>query len=254
MAEGGETNSAIVGGHVIILNALRQLVEHGLIIPLQRFHSQIKQNEQERRITKATVESCLAPTAERIAAVVEAKCPASRPTIKGLIQEDVDTLAEKLRRRIQSLKGKLAQEKNVQGNGKRTKKVTKGSAIASTKKNTNPAATTTPKLKLKLKSLKKSKKCPQRNLLQNPLLLPKATIRAPMPKGMHGPHPRENRMGKGEGRALLLANSASNQVEGDGLLWIPPCLPPLHSYEREAGPGRHVPGLLFPQGQQLHLP
>jgi hypothetical protein len=151
MAEAGETNSAIIGGRVIILNTLRQLVEHGLVIPLQCFHSQIKQNEQERRITKATVKSCLTSTAERIAAVVEAERPASHPTLKGLIQEDVGTLTEELRRRIQSLEGKLGQAKNVQGNGKRTKKVTKGTAIAPTKKNMKPTATTTPKSKPKPK-------------------------------------------------------------------------------------------------------
>jgi hypothetical protein len=157
MAEAGETNSAIIGGCAIILNALRQLVEHGLIVPLQRFHSQIKQNEQERCITKATVELCLTLTAECITAVVEAEHPVSCPILKGLIQEDVDTLTEELRQRIQSLEGKLAQAKNVQGNGKRTKKVTKGTAITPTKKNMKPAATTTPKLKPKLTSMKKSK-------------------------------------------------------------------------------------------------
>ncbi len=133
LKQGGETTSAIVGGRAIILNELRQLVEHGLVVPLQRFHSQIKQNEQERRITKATVESCLMSTAEHIAAVVEAEHPASCPTLKGLIQEDVGVPTEELRQRIQSLKGKLVQSKNVQGNGKRTKKVTKGTAIAPTK-------------------------------------------------------------------------------------------------------------------------
>jgi hypothetical protein len=158
MAEAGETNSAIVGGRAIILNLQCQLVEHGLVIPLQRFHSQIKQNEQERPITKATVESCHTSTAECITAVVEAECPASCPTLKGLIQEDVNTLMEELRQRIQSLEGKLAQAKKVQGNGKRTKKVTKGTAITPTKKNMKLTATTTPKLKPKLKLTKKSKK------------------------------------------------------------------------------------------------
>jgi hypothetical protein len=87
MAEAGETNSAIVGGRAIILNAMRQLVEHGLVVPLQCFHCQIKQNEQERRITKVTVELCLTSTAGHIAVVVEAECSASCPTLKGLIQE-----------------------------------------------------------------------------------------------------------------------------------------------------------------------
>ena len=45
MAEGEDTNPIIIGGRAIVLNALRQLVEHGLVVPLQRFHAQIKRNE-----------------------------------------------------------------------------------------------------------------------------------------------------------------------------------------------------------------
>ncbi len=67
--------------------------------------------------------------------MVEAKCPASRPTLKGLIQDYVDMSTEETRQWIQSLEEILAQAKNVPGDGKRTKKVTKGTAIAPTKKN-----------------------------------------------------------------------------------------------------------------------
>ncbi len=59
MAEEDDTNLTIIGGRAIVLNALRQLLEHGLVVPIQRFHAQIKKNEQERCIAKATVEPCL---------------------------------------------------------------------------------------------------------------------------------------------------------------------------------------------------
>jgi hypothetical protein len=112
--------------------------------------------EQERRIARATVKPCLASTADRIAVVVEARCPASCPTRKGLIQEDVAASTEELKRQIQSLEGKLVQAKNVKGNGKKTKKTTKGTAI--TQANTKPTTDTTPKSKAKSKSSKKSNK------------------------------------------------------------------------------------------------
>ncbi len=41
-------------------------------------------------------------------AVVEAERPATRPTLKGLIHEDVDKTTEELRHRIQSLEAKLS--------------------------------------------------------------------------------------------------------------------------------------------------
>ena len=85
------------------------------MVPLQRSHAQLKRNEQERCIAKATVEPCLTSTAVCIAAVVEAERPASRPTLKGLIQEDVAASTEELKQRIQSLEGKLAQTKKREG-------------------------------------------------------------------------------------------------------------------------------------------
>ena len=51
--------------------------------------------------------------AARIAAVVEAERPANRPTLKGLIHDDVDKKTEELYRRIQSLEAKLGETKNA---------------------------------------------------------------------------------------------------------------------------------------------
>jgi hypothetical protein len=63
------------------------------------------------------------------AAVVKAKCPANRPTLKGLIHDDVDKTTEELRRRVQSLEAKLGdanvkkakEAKNGMGGNKKKK-------------------------------------------------------------------------------------------------------------------------------------
>ncbi len=89
--------------------------------------------------------------------VVEAECPANCPTLKGLIQEDVNLLTDDLKRPIQSLEAKLAKAKNVQGNGKKSK----GNAIAL--KNTKPA-----KVTLKSKALSKKKKSTQKSVKKPP--------------------------------------------------------------------------------------
>ena len=89
------------------------MLDDGIITPLQVYHARIVNNAQDRRIAKATVEPQLNQAAARIAAVVEAERPANRPTLKGLIHDDVDKTTEELRRRIQSLETKLGETKNT---------------------------------------------------------------------------------------------------------------------------------------------
>jgi hypothetical protein len=96
-----------------IISALKTLLDDGIITPLQVYHARIANNAQDRRITKATVEPQLDQAAARIAAVVEAERPANRPTLKGLIHDDVDKTTEELRCRIQSLETKLGETKNA---------------------------------------------------------------------------------------------------------------------------------------------
>ena len=79
-----------IGGCATIISALKALLDNGILKPLLVFHAQIVNNAQDRWITKATVEPWLEQAAARIAAVVEAERPANRPTLKGLIHEDVD--------------------------------------------------------------------------------------------------------------------------------------------------------------------
>ena len=102
-----------ISGRATIVNMLKTLLDDGIAMPLQIFRGWIADNERDRRIAKATVEPQLEHAAARIAAVVEAERPANRPTLKGLIHDDVDKTTEDLRRRIQSLEAKLGETKNA---------------------------------------------------------------------------------------------------------------------------------------------
>jgi hypothetical protein len=79
------------------------LLDQGIVEPIRQFWVQLISNKEMRLITKATVQPTLDNAAACIAVVVEAECPANRPTFKGLIHEDSDKTTEELRRCIQSL-------------------------------------------------------------------------------------------------------------------------------------------------------
>jgi hypothetical protein len=96
-----------IGGRTTIVNALKTLLDDGIIKSLQVFHAHITNNKQDCQIMKATVEPLLEQVAARIAAVVEAKRPANRPTLKGLIHNNVDKMTEELCRHVHSLEAKL---------------------------------------------------------------------------------------------------------------------------------------------------
>jgi hypothetical protein len=161
MSDAGD-DAAIVGGRTVVLAAMKKLMEQGVVGPLLQFHACITRNQQERRIAKATIEPCLTSAAKKIVAVVEAEHPASRPTLKGLIHNDVDKTTDELKQRIQSLEAKLGnkQAKNVKGNGKKKK----GKAVA--QKNTKPKTATSSPPSTKKKQSKwneQSKKKVERN-------------------------------------------------------------------------------------------
>jgi hypothetical protein len=96
-----------IGGRTTIVNALKTLLDNRIINPLQVFHDHITNNEQDRRIMKATVEPLLEQVAARITAVAKAERPANHPTLKGLIHNDVDKMREELHCHVQSLEAKL---------------------------------------------------------------------------------------------------------------------------------------------------
>ena len=100
-------------GRDAVISALVTLLTDGIATPLRVFQARVADNAQARRIAKATVEPQLEHAAARIAAVVEAERPANRPTLKGLIHEDVDKSTEGLLRRLQSLEAKLVETKDA---------------------------------------------------------------------------------------------------------------------------------------------
>ena len=108
-----DSTTPMINRRAAVISALKMLLDNGIITPMQVFHACVVDNAQDRRITKATVEPQLEHAAARIAAVVEAERPANRPTLKGLIHDDVDKKTEELYRRIQSLEAKLGETKNA---------------------------------------------------------------------------------------------------------------------------------------------
>ena len=139
---------------------LKTLLDDEIIKPLLIFHARIVHNAQDRRILKATMEPSLEQAAARIAAVVEAERPANRPTLKGLIHDDLDKTTEELRHRVQSLEAKLGEAnatkgkgaKNERGGDKKSKKMP-GMVVA--------PSTVTPKSKSRKTATKtKTKKNP----------------------------------------------------------------------------------------------
>jgi hypothetical protein len=149
-----------IGGRKNVITALKTLLDRGIVEPIRQFHTCLTSNEQERRISKATVEPALEQAAARIAAVVEAERPTNRPTLKGLIHEDVDKTTEELRRRIQSLESKLvaSSAKNALGGDKMKSMKPKGTATAQTKK--SKPTNQKPKSKKKAPTPRKSKNKP----------------------------------------------------------------------------------------------
>jgi hypothetical protein len=118
-------------GRDAVLSALKTLLTDGIATPLRVFHARVVDNAQARRIAKATVQPQLEHAAARIAAVVEAERPANRPTLKGLIHEDVDKTTEGLLRRLQSLEAKLGETKDAL----KRKKATPGDTTSTNKNN-----------------------------------------------------------------------------------------------------------------------
>ena len=130
-----DTTTPTIDGRDAVLSALKTLLSDGITTPLRVFHARVVDNAQARRIAKATVEPQLEHAATRIAAVVEAERPANRPTLKGLIHEDVDKTTEGLFRRLQSLEAKLGEAKIAL----KRKQDTPGGTVVRTNKKTKRA-------------------------------------------------------------------------------------------------------------------
>jgi hypothetical protein len=102
-----------IDGQETVINALQTLLDSGIVKTLQVFQARAEDNEQDRRIAKATVEPLLEQAAARIAAVVEAEQPVNHPTLKGIIHVDVNKMTEELCCRIKSLEAQLEETKST---------------------------------------------------------------------------------------------------------------------------------------------
>jgi hypothetical protein len=158
-----------IGGRATIVSALKTLLDNRIVMPLQVFHALIINNKQDQRIAKATVEPLLDQAVVRITAAVDVERPANQPTLKGLIQDDVNKMTEELRRRVQSLEAKFGKS-NVKkskaakigmGNEKKKKKL--GTAVApSTTTPTTPTSKTPRSSKKKSPAMMKKSRQQQR--------------------------------------------------------------------------------------------
>jgi hypothetical protein len=108
-----DSTTPTVDGRAAVVSALKTLLDNKIVTPMRVFHTRVIDNVQDRRTAKATVELQLEHAAARIAAVVKAERPANRPTLKGLIHDNVDKTTEELYCCIQSLEAKLGETKNA---------------------------------------------------------------------------------------------------------------------------------------------
>ena len=101
----------IVGGRSTIRVLLLFLIQQAIANPITEFHRVHKVNDESKKIAVAIIPRQLSDTAQRIAAVVQAERPADRPVLCGLIREQADKSIEEMRKRLQLLEAKVAQDK-----------------------------------------------------------------------------------------------------------------------------------------------
>ena len=137
--------------------------------------------------------------------MVKAERPTNRPTLKGLIHEDVDKTTEELRHRIQSLELKLVASlaKNESGGGKMKAMKPKGAATSQTKK--SKPTSQIPMSKKKAPTPRKTKNIPSPADNNNV-----STTAAKNPKEKRS---RVKSSGNGREKKPPLANSARGGME-----------------------------------------
>ena len=139
------------------------LIQQAIANPITEFHRIHKVNDESKRIAVSIIPRQLSDAAQRIATVVQAERPADRPVLCGLIREQADKSIKEIRKHLQSLETKAAQDngknsgrpttpKNVSGNGnkKRTTKSTPKTTTKSILRTPGTAAATKPPNKKKL--------------------------------------------------------------------------------------------------------
>jgi hypothetical protein len=177
-----DTIEMTIGGQAIVISTLKVLLDQGIVEHIRLFCVQLISNKETCRITKATAQPTLEDAAACITAVVEAECPANRPTLKGLIHKDVEKTTKELCRRIQSLEAKLSAttSKSAAKNGESGDLKNKAGSVTAPKK----PKPQTKKLTLEKKKLATPKKKPAtpKGMQRNLCPLQKATLPTPPQK------------------------------------------------------------------------
>ena len=262
-----DLTTPMIDRRAAVISALKTLLDNGIVTPMRVFHARVVDNAQDRRITKATVEPQLEHAAARIAAVVEAERPANRPTLKGLIHDDVDKKTEELHRRIQSLEAKLGETKNALKRKTATsgdtampkRKKAKNERGDATKSNKTPGTAVAPSAVIPNKKRRGRGQQRRRQQLRprrTPRLPPLATTTLPPP-----PAKSQGRkllvaspVGKGEGSQSLHATSVRGRVESWVALRVSPEPSSFDPQNCTRSHGQHIPGVLFFESNEHRLP
>ena len=152
----------IIGGRSTIRTLLLFLIQQAIANPITEFHRVHKVNEESKRILVAIIPRQLSDAAQHIAAVVQAERPADQPVLCGLIRKHANKTIKEMRKHLQSIKAKAAQDngknsgrpttpKNASGDGnkKRTMKSTPKTTTKSILRTPGTAAATKPPNKKK---------------------------------------------------------------------------------------------------------
>ena len=132
----------IVGRRSMIRTLLLFLIQKAIANPITEFHRIHKVNDESKRIAVSIIPRQLSDAAQRIAAVVQAERPADRPVLCGLIREQADKSIEEMRKRLQSLEAKVAQDNGKNSGRPTTPKNASGDGNKKTTTKSTPKVTT----------------------------------------------------------------------------------------------------------------
>ena len=104
--------AAAIGGRVHIGRLILDALKKGTIEPIEKFHTQRRENDETKRIKAAFTSPRLNEAAQRVARIIANEPPAEMPVLRGLVQETANKSTSAMERRIQSLEDQL---KAVQG-------------------------------------------------------------------------------------------------------------------------------------------
>ncbi len=99
--------TAAIGGRATVCRLIYNAVFKGTIEPIQKFHSQCKENKETKRIKAAFTLPCLNEAAQRVAAVIAKEPPSQMPVLHGLINKTTNKATSAMEHCIQSLEDQL---------------------------------------------------------------------------------------------------------------------------------------------------